>query len=328
MAFSFEDLTPEAKRAAFAHMDRKRLGSGARHKRLSAKKKSAVEDRGKGTVTGKLGGGSMKGELSAADRDQGTVRGRLPIAKSRPRPAAKPATPEPAADTPESRFDKALTEDVQKLTRGKTQGWAGLVDLRKTLDARGLSRAEQDKHLKRMSSEGKIHIVPEDNRKVLNQADHDAAIRIGGEDNHLVTLADKPSTPDTTPAHTTNARASLGSGKRHSKLAAKTEQATPAAPANRTHARWDKFVHNSIEQLTKSKGDWAGLTDVRRKLDDRGTTRAAQDEHLKRMSREGKIQLVPESNRKALRPEDHDAAIRIGGEDNHLIRIPPNAKGS
>jgi hypothetical protein len=30
---------------------------------------------------------------------------------------------------------------------------------------------------------------------------------------------------------------------------------------------------------------------------------------------------VPESNRKALTEADHDAAIRIGREDNHLLSI-------
>ncbi|RSD22000.1 hypothetical protein [Amycolatopsis eburnea] len=201
VAFDFDALKPEAKRAAFAHM---RLGSGGRHKKLSAKKKASVEHGGKATLSGKLtspGSGSLKGKLSPADHDSGAVRGKLPVAKARP--AAKKAAPaaKPAAvpDTPESRFDAALTEDVNKLTGGKYQGWAGMVDLRKTLDARGLSRAEQDKQLKRMSAEGKISIVPEDNRKALREEDHDAAIHIGGEPNHLVTLADDPNRPNAAP---------------------------------------------------------------------------------------------------------------------------------
>lgn len=195
MAFNFDDLDPAAKRAAFAHMGGgkgKRLGSGARHKKLSAKKKAAVEHHGKASVSGKLGHGSMKGQLSPADHEKGSIGGKLPIAKARP----SAPKPEPAkADTPESRFDKLVTGEVQRLTAGRRGAEnAGLVDIRKTLDSHGLSREAQDKHLKRMSSEGKIHIVPEDNRKALTQADHDAAIRIGGEPNHVVSLAHKPST--------------------------------------------------------------------------------------------------------------------------------------
>ncbi|WP_410646434.1 hypothetical protein [Amycolatopsis sp. cmx-4-54] len=48
-------------------------------------------------------------------------------------------------------------------------------------------------------------------------------------------------------------------------------------------------------------------------------SRAAQDEHLKRLSQAGKLHLVPESNRKTLRDPDHDAAIHISGEANHLV---------
>ena len=44
MAFSFEDLTPDAKKAAFAHMDgkgkgKRRLGSGTRHRAMAAQSK-------------------------------------------------------------------------------------------------------------------------------------------------------------------------------------------------------------------------------------------------------------------------------------------------
>lgn len=191
MAFNFDDLDPAAKRAAFAHMGGgkgKRLGSGARHKKLSAKKKAAVEHHGKASVSGKLGHGSMKGELPA-DHEKGSMGGKLPIAKGRPA-VRKPAAAKPeAADTPESRFEKTIGEHIGKLTAGRNTTWAGLVDLRKHLDSSGFSRAQQDAHMKRMGREGKLHIVPEDNRKALTQADHEAALRLAGEDNHFVGLA-------------------------------------------------------------------------------------------------------------------------------------------
>lgn len=38
MAFDFEKLKPEARRAAFAHMKSRKLGAGARHANLSSKK--------------------------------------------------------------------------------------------------------------------------------------------------------------------------------------------------------------------------------------------------------------------------------------------------
>jgi len=193
VAFSFEDLTPEAKKAAFAHMDAKRLGRGGRHKKLSARQKSAVEHGGRGKVSGKLGSGSVKGRLSPADHDRGSVGGKLPIAKARSatrKPATAPKAAEP--DTPEGRFDKDFTDFMHNLADTRLSEYASMTEIRKELDARGMSRAEQDAHLKRMSGEQKLHIVPEDNRKALTQEDRDAAIHIGGEPNHIVSLADFP----------------------------------------------------------------------------------------------------------------------------------------
>jgi len=197
--FNFDDLDPAAKRAAFAHMGggKRHLGSGSRHKKLSAKKKAAVEHHGKATVSGKLGHGSMKGELSPADHEKGAMGGKLPIAKARP-VAPKPAA-KPAADTPEARFDSHVTSKIRELTKRTGNISAGLADMRPSLDSMGMSRAEQDKHLKRMSREGKIHIIPEDNRKALKQIDHDTAIHIGGEPNHLVSLAEDRNHPNAAP---------------------------------------------------------------------------------------------------------------------------------
>jgi hypothetical protein len=39
------------------------------------------------------------------------------------------------------------------------------------------------------------------------------------------------------------------------------------------------------------------------------------------MYKRGEIVLVPESNRKMLTPADRALAVRVGGEDNHLMAI-------
>lgn len=39
----------------------------------------------------------------------------------------------------------------------------------------------------------------------------------------------------------------------------------------------------------------------------------------------GEVHLCPESNQKALRPEDRAAAIRMGGQDRHMVRIDEEA---
>ncbi|SDD94911.1 hypothetical protein [Actinokineospora iranica] len=83
--------------------------------------------------------------------------------------------------------------------------------------------------------------------------------------------------------------------------------------------RWEQAIRDAITSLEHTRGDWVALVDLRPILNHWGTSRAAQDRHLKRLSLEGKVHLVPESNRKALREEDHDASLRLGGDDNHLI---------
>jgi hypothetical protein len=46
-----------------------------------------------------------------------------------------------------------------------------------------------------------------------------------------------------------------------------------------------------------------------------------QDAALMALFRARRVGLIPEDNRKALTAEHHAAAIEIGGEDKHLIRI-------
>jgi hypothetical protein len=93
-----------------------------------------------------------------------------------------PAPADEAAPTGnlEDRIRVAYRELVKE-----PRGWVGLVDLRPKL---GASAAEVDAVLKELSRLGKVHLVPEDNRKALTAADHEAAIRIGGEDNHLLSI--------------------------------------------------------------------------------------------------------------------------------------------
>ncbi|WP_439380077.1 hypothetical protein [Amycolatopsis lexingtonensis] len=93
---------------------------------------------------------------------------------------AGPAETSVAGGSLEDRIRVAYRELVKE-----PRGWVGLVDLRPKL---GAPAAEVDAVLKELSRAGAVHLVPEDNRKVLTAADHEAAIRIGGEDNHLLSI--------------------------------------------------------------------------------------------------------------------------------------------
>jgi hypothetical protein len=90
------------------------------------------------------------------------------------------ADTEPEPEDLEGRIRTAYRELVKE-----PRGWVGLADLRPKL---GAPADEVDAVLKELSRAGKVHLVPEDNRKALTAADHEAAIRVGGEDNHLLSI--------------------------------------------------------------------------------------------------------------------------------------------
>ena len=78
-------------------------------------------------------------------------------------------------------------------------------------------------------------------------------------------------------------------------------------------------IRRAYQKLTAKPGDWVPLADLRPLLN--GAAKADVDRALKELSRAGVAQLAPDSNRKALTEADHAAAIRVGGEDNHLLAI-------
>lgn len=81
----------------------------------------------------------------------------------------------------------------------------------------------------------------------------------------------------------------------------------------------ERRVRTAYRKLARSPRDWVRLADLRPMLGDAPARDA--DAVLKQLSRTRQANLVPESDRRALTPADHEAAIRLGGEDNHLISI-------
>jgi hypothetical protein len=88
---------------------------------------------------------------------------------------------------------------------------------------------------------------------------------------------------------------------------------TPADPVT------DNKIATLYRQLADKQGDWVRLAELRPLLN--GTTRTDVDTVLKNMSKAGHAHLAPDPDRKSLTPEDREAAIRIGGEDNHLLVV-------
>jgi hypothetical protein len=81
----------------------------------------------------------------------------------------------------------------------------------------------------------------------------------------------------------------------------------------------EPHIRDAYATLARRPGDLVRLAQLRPMLD--GAARADVDGVLREMSRAKQAHLVPDSNRKMLTDDDHAAAIRIGGEDNHLLAI-------
>jgi hypothetical protein len=81
----------------------------------------------------------------------------------------------------------------------------------------------------------------------------------------------------------------------------------------------EELIRQVYLELGDGFQDWVRLAKIRPRLD--GADREEVDETLLKMVKTGSVHLVPDSNRKVLTEEDHAAAIRIGGEDKHLMAI-------
>jgi hypothetical protein len=92
-----------------------------------------------------------------------------------------------------------------------------------------------------------------------------------------------------------------------------------AAPIELTPEEIEHRIRAAYRKLARSPRAFVGLVDLRSMLGDAPTKDV--DDVLKKLSREGRVHLTPEPNRKALTDAGRAAAVRIGGDDNHLIMI-------
>lgn len=94
---------------------------------------------------------------------------------------------------------------------------------------------------------------------------------------------------------------------------------THASSVNPAH---ETAVRDAVAKLSGGReGEWVGLADLRAELG--GMSREEQDAALRQMVRSPGVQIEEQTNQKALRQRDRDAAIRIGGRDQHVIQIGP-----
>lgn len=93
--------------------------------------------------------------------------------------------------------------------------------------------------------------------------------------------------------------------------------ATDTAPApSESMAR---AIRDAYHELTPGPGSWVGFAELRAALD--GFDRDDVDAALRQLERDDDVQIVPESNQKALTERDREAALWIGGQHRHAISI-------
>lgn len=102
-----------------------------------------------------------------------------------------PADPEPEPESepqgpPALPSDQARVAEIYGRLAGTPGDWVALVKLRAELP--DVDRPELDDTLRRMYRIPGVHLIPEENQKVLTDADRHAAVVIGEQHKHLIAI--------------------------------------------------------------------------------------------------------------------------------------------
>jgi len=81
----------------------------------------------------------------------------------------------------------------------------------------------------------------------------------------------------------------------------------------------ESAIRSTYRKLVREPGGWVNLADLRASLDT--VLRTDLDVALKRMIRQPDVVIIPEADQAALKRRDREAAVRIGGEEKHLLSI-------
>lgn len=96
--------------------------------------------------------------------------------------------------------------------------------------------------------------------------------------------------------------------------------AAPVAPAPEEPAEsLEGRIAGAYRKLAREPGDWVRLREIRDALAD--VTRGELDDTLRRLRREKRLTLTLEDDQGSLTKADRDAALRIGSDDMHYLRI-------
>lgn len=90
-------------------------------------------------------------------------------------------------------------------------------------------------------------------------------------------------------------------------------------PGDESGAATKEGLSTVYFRLASRPGAWVSLTDLRAEL--AGVERESLDRLLHDLHVAEEVTLIPEENRRSITADDQAAAVRIGGEDRHLISI-------
>ena len=98
-----------------------------------------------------------------------------------------PETEGPEPQPPAIPIEASIRTAYKSLVKDPTD-WVSLTKLRQRLG--DFSKSEIDAALKQMSRSHQIHLVPDSNQKTLTNEDREAAVHIGGEYKHLISIGE------------------------------------------------------------------------------------------------------------------------------------------
>ncbi|HEX6873340.1 MAG TPA: hypothetical protein VF163_19765 [Micromonosporaceae bacterium] len=90
-------------------------------------------------------------------------------------------------------------------------------------------------------------------------------------------------------------------------------------PAQVAPADLATTIRSASRHLAKEPAGWVSLADLRDRLG--ALPRADVDAALRRLAVSPGVRLIPVANLKSLTRRDRDAALRLGGEENHAMAI-------
>ena len=92
-----------------------------------------------------------------------------------------------------------------------------------------------------------------------------------------------------------------------------------AEPASAAEADLTDRIREVYAANASALGEWVSIADIRRKLAD--VDPAALDAALRRLEQAADVNIVPDSNQKALSDADRQAAVTIGDQPKHFLAI-------